>query len=78
MVELAHVDGLPVDEVVTGLAGRAQTALVEIFMTGRARCGHTEIGAVQILFLDRGPFLRRDMRGSVAFLAVHSGVLALE
>lgn len=46
VVELAHVDGFPVDEVVTGLARRAQTALVEIFVTGRAGGGHTEIGTV--------------------------------
>jgi hypothetical protein len=78
VVELAHVDGFPVDEVMAGLAVRAQTALVEIFVTGRAGSGHTKIGAVQILFLDGGAFLRRDMGGSVAFLALHSGVLALK
>ena len=78
MVELAYVDRFPVDEVVAGLAGRAQTALVEIFVAGRARGGYTEIGAVQVLFLDRGAFLRRDVGGNVALLAVHSGVLALK
>ena len=78
VVELGHVDGLPVDEVVAGLAVRAQTALVEIFVTSGAGSGHTEISAVQILFLDRGAFLRRDMGGSVALLAVHARVLALK
>jgi len=69
VVELAHVDGFPVDEVVAGLAGRAQTALVEIFVTGRAGGGHTEIGAVQILFLNGRTFLCRDVGGIVTFVA---------
>jgi len=78
MVELAHVNGFPVDEVVAGLAGRAQTALVEIFVTGRAGGGHTEIGAVQILFLNGRTFLRRDVGGIVALVAGQSRVLALK
>ena len=78
VVELAHVDGFPVDEVVAGLAGRAQTALVEIFVTGRAGGGHTEIGAVQILFLNGRTFLRRDAGGIVALVAGQSSVLALK
>jgi len=78
VVELAHVDGFPVDEVVAGLARRAQTALVEIFVTGRAGGGQTKIGAVQILFLDGRAFLRRDAGGSVTFVAFHPCVLALK
>ncbi|PYX67268.1 MAG: hypothetical protein DMG78_28015 [Acidobacteria bacterium] len=78
VVELAHVDGFPVDEVVAGLARRAQTALVEIFVTGRAGGGQTKIGAVQILFLDGRAFLRRDAGGSVTFVAFHPCVLTLK
>jgi len=78
VVELAHVDGFPVDEVVAGLARRAQTALVEIFVTGRARGGQTKIGAAQILFLDGRAFLRGDVGGSVTFVAFHPCVLALK
>ena len=78
VVELAHVDGFPLDEVVAGLAVRAQTSLMEIFVAGRAGSGHTEIRAVQILFLDRGAFLRGDVGGNVALFAVHSGVLAFK
>ena len=78
VVELAHVDGFPVDEVVAGLARRAQTALVEIFVTGRARSGQTKVRAIEILFFDGRAFLRRDAGGSVTFVAFHSGVLALK
>ena len=78
MVELAHVDGFPVDEVVAGLAVRAQTTLVEILVTGRAGSGQTKVGAIQILFLDGRAFLRRDAGGSVTFVAFQAGVLALK
>lgn len=78
MVELAHVDGLPVDEVVAGLAVRPQPALVEILVTGRAGRGHAEKGAVQVLFFNRRTFLRRDMGRIVALVAGHSSVLALK
>ena len=78
VVELAHVHGFPVNEVVAGLARRAQTALVEIFVTGRAGGGQTKVGAVQILFLDGRAFLRRDAGGIVTFVAFHPCVLALK
>ena len=78
VVELAHVDGFPVDEVVAGPAGRAQAALVEIFVTGRAGSGQTKVGAIQILFLDSRAFLRRDVGGIMTFVTFHSSVLALK
>src|SRR3954469_10833369 len=68
VIELAHINGLPIDEVMTGLAVRSQSSFVLIFVARGATGGQTEVGAGQILFLDRGPFLRRDVRRIVALV----------
>ena len=46
VIELGHVDGFPVDEVVAGLAGGAQATLVKILVAGHAGCGQTQVSAV--------------------------------
>lgn len=52
VVELTDVDRFPVLEVVAGLAILSEPAFVLIFVTSNARGGKTEVGAVQILYLD--------------------------
>lgn len=78
VVELAHIDGFPVDEVVAGLAGRAQASLVKVFVAGNAGSGQTEECSVQVLVLDACPFLRRNSGRIVALVALESGVLAFQ
>ena len=60
------------------LAGGAQAALVKVLVAGNTPGGYTKVGAVQVLFLDRRAFLRRDVRGIVALVAGHPSVLALK
>ena len=78
VIELAHVDRLPIHEVVAGSAILAQPPLVLILVASHARRGKAEIGSAGIFDLDRGAFLGRDVRGIVTLRAVQSGMLALE
>ena len=78
VIELAHIDGFPVDEVVAGLAGRAQASLVKVFVAGNAGGRQTEKGAVQVLVLNGCPFLRRNSGRIVALITFDSGVLAFQ
>ena len=78
MVELAYVDGFPVDEVVARLAVGAQTSLVEVLVAGNAGSQQAQIRPIQVLVLDGRPFLRSDVRGIVALVAFQSGMLAFE
>lgn len=69
VVELADVKRFPVLKVMTGLAILSQSPFVLIFVTGDARGGKAEIGAIQILYLDCSAFLRRDVRWVMALVA---------
>ena len=60
VIEVGQVDGLPVGEVVAGLAIRPQSTFVKIFMAGDAGRRQTEEGVVQVLDLNGVPFLRGD------------------
>jgi hypothetical protein len=77
VVELADIDGFPVDEVVARLAIWTQASLMEILMAGNARGRQTKKRPIQIFILDSRSFLRRNMRSIVALIAFQAGVLAL-
>ena len=70
MIELTHVDRLPIDEVVAGSTILAQSSLVLILVASDARRGKAEIGSAGIFDLDRDAFLGRDVRGIVTLRAV--------
>lgn len=72
VIELPDIDLLPVDKVVTRLAGGTEPPFVKVFMAGNTSRGQAKEGAVQILILDCGAFLRRDVRGVMALVAVES------
>ena len=78
VVELAHVDCLPVDEVVTRLAVRTEATLVKIFVAGNAGGRQTQKGAVQVLVFDCRAFLGRNSRSIVTLVAFQAGMLALK
>lgn len=78
MIELADLDCLPVFHVVARLAVRAQAPLVLILVARDATRGEAEIGAGQILGLDRRTFLRRNVSGIMALVAGQSGMFAFE
>lgn len=78
MIELAHVDRLPIDEVVAGSAILAQPPLVLILVASHARRGKAQIGSAGIFDLDRGAFLGRNVRGIMALRTLQPSVLALE
>lgn len=78
MIELAHVDRLPIDEVVARSAILAQPSLVLILVASHARRGKAEIGPAGIFDLDRGAFLGRNVRGIMALRALQPSMLALE
>jgi len=68
VIELADVDGFPIFHVVARLAVRPQAPFVLVFMARDASRGQAEIGACQILGLNRRPFLRRNVGGIVALV----------
>jgi len=76
VIELGHVDGFPVDEVVAGLAIWAQAAFVKVLVAWNAGRRQTKVGTIQVLILDLHSFLRRHMRGSMALVAFQTRVLA--
>lgn len=78
VIELAHVDRLPVDEVVARLAIGAKASLMLILVAGDATGGEAKVGPVQVFFFDRRSLLRGDVRRIVAFVAGQSGVFAFE
>lgn len=78
VIELGGINLLPVHEVMARLAVWTQPPLVEILVARNAGRRQAEISAVQVLVLDRGPFLRRNMRSVVALIAFQAGVLALK
>ena len=78
LTRLAHVNGLPVHEIMALQAIRAQTTFVLIFMAGGASRRHTKIGSVQVFDFDGPAFLGRDVGRIVAFVAGQASVLAFE
>lgn len=78
VVELAHVDGLP---VVIGMALktiRSQPSIVLILVAGDAVRRNTQEGPTEILDFDDWPLSRRYMLGGMATGADQSGVLAFK
>jgi len=78
VIELADIDLLPVDKVVTRLAGRTEPPFMKVFVARNAGRGQPKIRAVQVLILNGCAFLRRDVCGAMALVAVESRVLAFE
>ena len=78
VIELTHVDRLPIDEVVAGSAILAQPPLVLILVASDASGGKAEIGSAGVFDLDRGAFLGRNVRGIMALGALQPCMLALE
>ena len=62
----------------TTLTSRSQATFVLILVAGDASGREAEVGAVRVLDLDGRAFLRRDVRGIVAFVAGQAGVLTFE
>lgn len=78
VIELPHIDCLPVVEVVALLARRAQTPFVRVLMASPAGGRQSEVGSTQVFDLDGVAFLRADLCWSVAAIATDPGVLALK
>ena len=78
MIELPHIDHLPVVEVVALLARRAQAPFVWILMASPASSRQPKVGSVQVFDLYRGTVLRSNLRRIVAAVASKPGVLALK
>lgn len=78
MIELAHVDRLPIDEVVARKTILAKASFVLILVAGDASSGKTEIRSAGVFNLDRSAFLGRNVRGIMAFGALQPGMFPLE
>ena len=78
VIELAHVDRLPIHEVVARSTILAQPSLVLILVASHAGGGKAEIRSTRVFDLDRRAFLGRNVRGIVALGAFQPSMLALE
>ena len=78
LTRLAHVNRLPVHEIVALQAIRAQATFMLILVAGGASGCHPEIGSAQVFDFDRLAFLGRDVGRSVAFVAGQASMLAFE
>ena len=78
VIELTHVDLLPVHEVMARLTLRPEPPFVLVLVARGACSGEPKVGPIQILLFNQRPFLRRYVRGSVALVACKPGMLALK
>ena len=78
VIELAHVDRLPIDEVVARKTILAKTSFVLILVAGDACGGKAKISPAGVFDLDGSAFLGRNMRGIMALGALQPRMLALE
>ena len=69
VIELAHVDRLPIHKIVASEAILAETSLVLILVAGNAGGGNSQVGSAGILDLYGGLFLSRNVRWIMALIA---------
>ena len=78
LTRLAHVNRLPVHEIMALQAIRAQATFMLILVACGASRRHTKIGSVQVLDFDGPAFLGRNVGRIVAFVAGQASMLAFE
>lgn len=76
VIELFRV--LPVVYVMTACAVFAELPLVDVFVTALALRGQAEVGLRSVGAFDQRPHVCANVRGRVALLASHSGVLPFQ
>ena len=76
VIELRHP--APIRRGVTLLAGGPQSPLVLVLMAGEAFLREAEVGAIQVLDLDRRFVCRGDVRSGMTLLATQRGMFSVQ